>query len=138
MSVLRRLLLEHRLLCGWLIAAALLMKAVLPAGFMPMQSGDTIVLGFCSGYGPTPMAMSMPMAMPMKEHPSAPDEHQPKAEMPCAFAGLAMAGLPAVDPMLLALAIAFVLERATRTATILPRIVRVYLRPPLRGPPSAA
>jgi hypothetical protein len=132
--VLRRLLLEHRLLCGCIIAAALLMKAVLPTGFMPMQRGGTVVLGFCSGYGPTPMAM----AMPMKEHPSSPDEHQPKAEMPCAFAGLAMPGLAAVDPTLLALAIAFVLQRAIRTATILPAIVRLYLRPPLRGPPRAA
>ena len=136
MSVLRRLLLEHRLLCGCVIAAALLMKAVLPAGFMPMQSGGTIVLGFCSGYGPKSMAM--PMAIPMKEDRSSPDEHQPKTEMPCAFSGLAMPGLAAVDPALLALAIAFVLERAIRTATILPRIVRVYLRPPLRGPPRAA
>lgn len=135
-SALRRLLLEHRLLCGCLIAAALLMKAVLPAGFMPMQSGGTVVLGFCSGYGPKPMAM--PMAMPMKEDRSSPDEHQPRAEMPCAFGGLAMPGLAAVDPTLLALAIAFVLERAVRTATILPTIVRVYLRPPLRGPPRAA
>jgi hypothetical protein len=49
-----------------------------------------------------------------------------------------MPGLAAVDPALLALAIAFVLERAIRTATILPTIVRVYLRPPLRGPPRAA
>jgi len=112
------------------------MKAVLPAGFMPMQSGGTIVLGFCSGYGPKSMAM--PMAIPMKEDRSSPDEHQPKTEMPCAFSGLAMPGLAAVDPALLALAIAFVLERAIRTATILPRIVRVYLRPPLRGPPRAA
>jgi hypothetical protein len=133
-SVLRRLLLEHRLLCGCLIAAALLMKAVLPAGFMPMQSGGTIVLGFCSGYGPKTMAVSIPM----KDDRSSPDEHQPKTGMPCAFSGLAMPGLAAVDPALLALAIAFVLERAIRTATILPRIVRVYLRPPLRGPPLAA
>nr|WP_315382831.1 hypothetical protein [uncultured Sphingomonas sp.] len=139
-SVLRRLLLEHRLLCGCLIAAALLMKAVLPAGFMPMQSGGTIVLGFCSGYGPMPMATPTPMSMSlsMKEHRSSPDEHQPKTEMPCAFGGLAMPGIAAVDPTLLALAIAFVVERAIRTATVLPTIARVYLRPPLRGPPLAA
>ncbi|WP_010545685.1 DUF2946 family protein [Sphingomonas elodea] len=133
MTALRRLLFDHRLLCGWLIAAALLMKAVLPAGFMPMASGGTIVLGFCSGYGPQKMAVTLPA----RGDGSDPAEHQ-KSEMPCAFAGLGMAGLAAVDPVLLVLAIAFVLALAIRTATAIPAVARVYLRPPLRGPPHHA
>ncbi|WP_066718713.1 DUF2946 family protein [Sphingomonas pituitosa] len=134
MFALRRLLLEHRLLCGWLIAAALLMKAVLPAGFMPVHAGGTLVLGFCSGYGPKTIAVGIPE----REDRSSPDEHRAAGEMPCAFAGLAMPGLAAVDPALLVLAIAFVLERAIRTAAAILTIARVYLRPPLRGPPRAA
>lgn len=134
MFALRRLLLEHRLLCGWLIAAALLMKAVLPAGFMPMHAGGTLVLGFCSGYGPQTIVVTIPD----REGRTAPDEHRAVGEMPCAFAGLAMPGLAAADPVLLLLAIAFVLERAIRTAAAIPTIARIYLRPPLRGPPSAA
>ncbi len=134
MFALRRLLLEHRLLCGWLIAAALLMKAVLPAGFMPVQAGGTLVLGFCSGYGPKTIAVTIPE----REDRTSPDEHRSASEMPCAFAGLAMPGLAAVDPVLLVLAIAFVLERAIRTAAAIPTIARVHLRPPLRGPPLTA
>lgn len=134
MFAVRRLLLEHRLLCGWLVAAALLMKAVLPAGFMPMQAGGTLVLGFCSGYGPQTIAVTIPDRVDR----TSPDEHRTPGEMPCAFAGLAMPGVAAVDPALLLLAIAFVLERAIRTAAPIPAIARVYLRPPLRGPPRAA
>jgi hypothetical protein len=131
---LRRLLFEHRLLCGCLIAAALLMKVVVPAGFMPVALRGTLVLGFCSGYGPKTIAVTIPA----REERSSPDEHQQKSEMPCAFAGLSMLGLPAVDPLLLALAIAFLVERAIRTATPIPAITRSYLRPPLRGPPLLA
>jgi hypothetical protein len=58
--------------------------------------------------------------------------------MPCAFAGLSMLGLPAVDPLLLALAIAFLIERAIRTVMAVAPIARAYLRPPLRGPPLPA
>ncbi|WP_333572308.1 DUF2946 family protein [Sphingomonas sp.] len=134
MFALRRLLLEHRLLCGWLIAAALLMKAVLPAGFMPVHAGGTLVLGFCSGYGPKTIAVTIPD----REDRSSSDEHSSGSAMPCAFAGLAMPGVAAVDPALLVLAIAFVLERAIRIAAAIPTIARIYLRPPLRGPPRPA
>lgn len=134
MTALRRLLFTHRLLCGWLIATALLMKLLLPAGFMPVTSGHTLVLGFCSGYGPATLAVTIPAS----DDRTSPDEHRQKGEMPCAFAGLSMPGLAAVDPLLLLLAIAFLLERAIRTAAAIPAIARVYLRPPLRGPPRFA
>lgn len=134
MTRLRRLLFEHRLLCGWLIAAALLMKAVVPAGFMPVASGGTLVLGFCSGYGPQKMVVTIPG----KEDRSGSDEQARKHAMPCAFAGLSMLGLSGVDPVLLVLAIAFVLALAIRTAAAIPPIARVHLRPPLRGPPIFA
>lgn len=134
MTTLRRLLFEHRLLCGWLVAAALLMKAVVPAGFMPVASGNTLVLGFCSGYGPQTMVMTIPG----KEDRSGSDEQERKHAMPCVFSGLSMPGLSGVDPVLLVLAIAFVVALAIRTATAIPTIARVYLRPPLRGPPLFA
>lgn len=132
MTRLRRLLFEHRLLCGWLIAAALLMKALVPAGFMPVASGNTLVLGFCSGYGPQ---MMVAVPIPGKADRSGSDEQAQKHAMPCVFSGLSMPGLSGVDPVLLVLAIVFVVALAIRTATAIPTIARVYLRPPLRGPP---
>lgn len=134
MFVWRRHLLRHRLLCGLLVAAALLMKAAVPAGFMPVAANGTLVLGFCSAYGPATVAVTIPT----RDDGTTPDEHQRKAEMPCAFAGLSMPGLAAVDPLLLALAIAFLLERAIRATTTFPSVPRVHLRPPLRGPPRTA
>lgn len=135
MTALRRLLFQHRRLSGALIAAALVMKALLPAGFMPMASGGTMVLGFCSGYGPKTMAVTIPAR---EDGSGSGGQEHDKHEMPCAFAGLAMPGLAAVDPLLLVLAIAFLLERGLRTALAIPLVQRVYLRPPLRGPPLPA
>ncbi|WP_294331502.1 DUF2946 family protein [uncultured Sphingomonas sp.] len=134
MTALRRLLFEHRLLCGWVIAAALLMKALVPAGFMPVASGNTLVLGFCSGYGPQTMVVTIPG----KADRSGSEEQAQKHAMPCVFSGLSMPGLSGVDPVLLVLAVAFVAALAIRTATAIPVVARVYLRPPLRGPPLPA
>lgn len=134
MTALRRLLFKHRLLCGWLIAAALLMKALVPAGFMPVAAGNTLVLGFCSGYGPQTMVVTIPG----KADRSGSEEQARKHAMPCVFSGLSMPGLSGVDPVLLVLAIAFVAALAIRTATAIPVGARVYLRPPLRGPPLFA
>lgn len=69
-------------------------------------------------------------------HPAGHSDGSHAREMPCAFAGLAAAGLTATDPIQLALLIAFVMAVA-RVPLALPRLhTAPYLRPPLRGPPA--
>jgi len=109
------------------------MKVLVPAGFMPTMSGNTMIIQICSGYGP--MIMAMPM--PGKED-SGKGDRQNKAEMPCAFSGLSAPSLAAADPILLALAILFVMAAAIHVAIPLPASSPAYLRPPLRGPPATA
>lgn len=129
MARLRRLL-DNRALCGALLALALAMKLLVPGGFMPAVSGGTIVIRLCSGTGP------MAMAMPGLADDERGEGHPGKAEQPCAFGGLAAPALGAIDPVLLAVAIAFILALALHP--VAPRIagLAVRLRPPLRGPPA--
>ena len=68
MTALRRLFLRHRALAGWIVAAALLMKMLVPAGYMPAVSGNSMIIQICSGYGPMTMApKTITMPIPGKE-----------------------------------------------------------------------
>ena len=142
----RLFLLQHRALAGALFALALLVKLLVPAGYMPAASGG-IALQLCGGIVPAPAVKPAPGAMQMpgmahhtaaeqKNHDGHDDspEH-PGADMPCAFAGLALPSLAAVDPLLLAIALALIVAAIFRVATT--RAVRrsPHLRPYLRGPP---
>jgi len=142
---LRRLVFDHRMLTAWLIGCALLMKILVPAGFMPVMTNGVMRIAICGGSvaaDPAPAAMPMskmmhaPMsaAMPGMTHDQDKPDHQGR-EMPCAFSGLSMASIAAADPLLLAIALAFVVTLGFRAVPAMARAVPAHLRPPLRGPP---
>ena len=162
---LRRLLLDHRTLALWLALAALAVRLLVPAGFMAGQVDGRVVLQICSGYGPVTtmpvrrhgaMTMSGPMAAPTAGpvaaghaghaatmaggHGADHDDARGHAgtEMPCAYAALAHGAVAAADVVLLELAIAFVMALGFAARPALQLRSRVYLRPPLRGPPLFA
>ncbi len=110
----------------------MMMKVLVPAGFMPTVDHGQIVISICSGTGP----MTMVMAMPGMEHGKPGENQHSKSEQPCAFSGLSAPSLAAADPVLLAIAILFVMALALRP--MVPSVVRQrpHLRPPLRGPPA--
>ncbi len=131
MHRLRRLVLANRPFACAVLALALLMKIVVPSGFMPTISNGHIVVSLCSGMGPTTMVITIPGL----EHKSGGDSHKGKAEQPCAFTGLSAPSLAAADPLLLAAAILFVLALGMRPLALPASTAPPYLRPPLRGPP---
>lgn len=142
MAGFRRLFLDHRTLSAWLIVCALAMKILVPAGFMPVVSGGTVTIQICGGTAPamaTMMAKATVMAeaMPGMMHHQDKGDHQGR-EMPCAFSGLSAPTLAAVDPLLLAIAIAFIVAIGFRRTSTTPVAARAYLRPPLRGPPRVS
>ena len=110
------------------------MRIVVPAGYMPMFSGHSVMIELCSGYGPIEMTMTMPG---MANHPDKKGEHG-KGEMPCGFSGLSTPSLAGADPILLATAIAFIIAAAFRPVPASRVVLPTYLRPPLRGPPITA
>lgn len=136
-----RHLLAQRRLVVLICAATLLLKLLVPAGYMVDSSQGRIATTLCSGAAPAAMTMEMAaLYEAMDEHRKLGDHGKPgdhdKAQMPCAFAGLSAAMTGPVDPIQLAALIAFVM--AAGLAANLPRAPAFppYLRPPLRGPPA--
>lgn len=130
MLVLRRFLLNRPALSALIVACALMLKILVPSGFMLGTEGGMITIEICSGTGP----MKLSMAMPGTDHKQ---DHQGK-EMPCAFSALSAASMAATDAILLAVAIIFILATVLRGSIEAPARVPAYLRPHLRGPPVPA
>ncbi|WP_374945088.1 DUF2946 family protein [Sphingomonas sp.] len=129
MTGLRQYLLCHRALAASLVALALLMKVLVPTGYMLGTSTGSITVELCSGYGPAKMTM------PGMAHHGGDKSDHGKAEQPCAFSGLSAPSLAATDPILLALALAFIIATAFRAPTPVLVQARAFLRPPTTGPP---
>ena len=130
-----RYLLAQRHLAVLLCAATLMLKLLVPTGYMIDNDHGHIAITICSGVTPATATMKMPgMHGGMADHGKSKDHG--KAEMPCAFSGLSAAMTGAIDPIQLTALIAFILAVGL-AATVLPSPSRpAYLRPPLRGPPA--
>ncbi|MCC2981179.1 hypothetical protein [Sphingomonas sp. IC4-52] len=143
-----RLLLAQRHLALLICGAALVLKLLVPTGYMIQADHGRLAIIECSGVvqRPAPVAAAAATHGDMAEHASMHDhakaDHHDQsgdhswAKMPCAFAGLSAAALGAIDPIQLAALIAFVLAIGF-VPVVLPTPARDgYLRPPLRGPPA--
>lgn len=129
-AVLRRFILSHRIAAAALIALALALKLVVPAGFITVPGAGQMMVLVCTEFGPQRVAIDVPGA------PGKPGD-KAKADQPCAFAGLSQAMMAGADPMQLAAALAFVLAIGL-TAIAVPAVPPVrHAWPPLRGPPPA-
>ncbi len=137
MTDLRQLLTRRPALAGLVVALALLLRLVVPAGYMIGETNGTPGLELCGG------VVTAPAAHAMAHHGSGHDhrggsEHG-KTEMPCAFGGLAAPALAGADTFLLAGLIAFLfLAPLVTPAPSALRPAPPHLRPPLRGPPACA
>lgn len=130
-----RHLLAQRHLALFICAATLLLKLLVPTGYMINNDHGRITITICSGTAPRTMTIGMPgMHGDMPDHGKSKDHG--KAEMPCAFSGLSAAMLGSIDPVQLAALIVFILALGL-IATVPPAPSSpAYLRPPLRGPPA--
>jgi hypothetical protein len=133
MTLLRHYLRGRRHLAMAVIMLALLMRLLLPTGFMPDVSAGKITIALCTGHGPAVVEMAMPSGGGHHDHGQT-----AKHDMPCPFASGSTHGLAGVDPILLAIAIAFVMALCLRPVAVARIGDAPYLRPPLRGPPVVA
>ncbi len=142
-----RSLFAQRHLAVLICAAALLLKLLIPAGYMIGQVDGRTAIILCPGSAPVagmaPMAHDAAMAMDhghmvhdRSGHGSGHSDKDHGRDMPCAFAGLTAPGLAATDPIQLALLIAFVMAVGLTMPVLLRPVAAPYLRPPLRGPPA--
>lgn len=116
-----------------LLAAALLLKLVIPAGLMLSSQKQTLTVTICADA--TAQDNARTVAIPIKR--AGGESHDP-AKGSCPYAALSMTGLGAADPVLLAAALAFVLASGFAPRPMRPLRKIAHLRPPLRGPPLAA
>lgn len=113
--------------------ATLLLKLLVPAGYMIDSQDSRLSIVVCSGSDARTMTVEMPGGMP--DHGSS--KGHGKAEMPCAFSGLSAASLGAIDPTQFAALVAFVMAAGIFGRVLLPPSRRAHFRPPLRGPPAS-
>jgi hypothetical protein len=131
MEFLRSRIKDHPRYAALLIIAALLLRVLVPAGFMPDFSSSRFQIVICTGSGPVEMSMDMG-EMKGGKHGSG---HQAQVDQPCGLAAPALAG---ADPIQLALALLFIAAAALFFAPVLHVHRLARLRPPLRGPPANA
>lgn len=130
MQALRSILMRNRGLAMALVALALALRALVPAGYMP---GRTASSSFTVLVCADATGIAAPVTIKVARQ-GAPDGA--KANESCAFAGLGMAALSGADPVLLAAALAFLIVLGFG-ALALPTLRRApRLLPPPCGPPA--
>ena len=136
MTALRTLLLRHRALAILLVAAALCLKALVPAGYMLEARHKVLTVTVCmdsQGH-----SVTRDIVVPMKGSTAGDAARHADAGKACGWSSLAMDALGGADAPLLAAALAFIFALGFAPLAA-PRPRRaVWLRPPLRGPPLTA
>lgn len=132
MEVIRTFFRHRRALAALLVAATLCLKAAVPTGFMIGGDARTITVQICRDASGG--ALPQQMTIPVKQDTG--DAHGKPAKGECPYAALSMASLSGADPVLLALALAFIVALGFAAICLAPPRREYHLRPPLRGPPA--
>ncbi|WP_188768770.1 hypothetical protein [Novosphingobium endophyticum] len=133
MRTLRQFFRDRPALAALLLAAALCLKIVLPAGYMPSAAGSDMVVALCSSMAPE--GQTVTIRIPGK---AGQDDMSGSAKQSCAFAPLAAAVLGSVPPAIVLAALLFVFVAAILGQPLALRPVTARIRPPSQGPPAFA
>lgn len=133
MQRLRASIRDHRHLALLALALAFLVRAALPAGYMVSRDASSVItIAVCSDA--TGAHKTTQLVIPAK--PGEPGKGAKDGS--CAFSAMAKSALGGADPILLALAFAFILVLGLAPSRILPARPVPHTLPPLRGPPALA
>ena len=133
MQRLRTLIRDHRQLALLVLALAFLVRAALPAGYMVSRDASSVItIAVCSDA--TGVHKTTQLVIPAKPGQSG----KGAKDGSCAFSAMAKGALGGVDPILLALAFAFIFVLGLAPSRLLPARPVPHALPPLRGPPALA
>jgi hypothetical protein len=133
MQRLRASIRNHRHLALLVLALAFLVRAALPAGYMVSRDASSVItIAVCSDVSGEHKTTQL--IIPAK--PGAPAKAAKDGS--CAFSAMAKGALGGIDPILLALAFAFILVLGLAPARVPPARPVPHTLPPLRGPPALA
>jgi len=133
MAALRHLFRMRPRLALLLIACALIVRGVMPVGWMPVTGTTGVVIVPCDGSGPA-MAMAMPMRHGARHQDGG--HGDTLGEHPCAFAAVGQVADLAAPPSSPILPVAGVADAVAR----LPLLIGQGLAappPPATGPPTS-
>lgn len=130
MHRLRQFFHDRPALAALLLAVALCLKIVLPAGYMPSASGSDMVVALCSSAS---AAETVTIRIP---HKYGGDQSEGTAKHACAFSPLAAAVLDSIPPAIAIAALLFVFVAAIRWQPLVLRPAGERIRPPSQGPPA--
>jgi hypothetical protein len=137
MGALRTVLRDHRRLAGLLLALAITMKALVPAGFMVGQHATVLTIEICADT--LGAKVTKQIIVPQQGGAHGKVQGDPaKPSGSCPFGVLAMATLTGADVVLLAAALAFILVLGFAPPNVVPSRKFARALPPLRGPPAFA
>ena len=113
-----------------LLAAALCLKILLPAGYMPAPASSEHIIALCSSgvSGAETVTIRIP-------HKGGQDDSG-SAENACAFAPLAAVALDSAPPVIVLAALLFVFVAAILWQPLALRTSSAGIRPPGQGPPA--
>lgn len=131
MDLLRAFFLRHRSLAFAVIALALAMKVLVPAGFMPVVEGKTISVLVCDGHGGE-QSRVIALGAPNGESGMA------KAAKVCPFSVLSAGTLGATDIAIAAALLLFIMASGFLPLALPPLRRASFLTPPSCGPPAHA
>lgn len=136
MARMRTLLHTHARLAMLLVVMALLVKALLPAGYMLAPSNKSFTVTICADGSGEMQTRTVTVPVQNGEHGGKVDHAQ--SGKGCAYSALSIASTAGADVSLLVLALAFILLVGLAPAPQLSVAIPHHLRPPLRGPPAQA
>jgi len=134
MHRLRASIRDHRHLALLVLALAFLVRAALPAGYMVARDASSVItIAVCAdASGGHKVTQVVIPAKPGKA------TSQAAKDGTCAFSAMAKSAIGGADPILLALAFAFILVLGLAPSRALPARPVPHAQPPLRGPPALA
>jgi hypothetical protein len=127
---LRAFVKRHYWLLLLAVLTALALRILVPSGYMIQTAPTRVAVSICTAHGTEMVYLDRGKGIDDQERKDR------DAANRCAFADLAVPGLPGVPPLELALALAFILALWLAVADPLRLAQSTRLRPPLRGPPS--
>ncbi len=136
MNLIRAFLARHRAVAVLLIAAALCMKAVVPAGYMLHMGDRVMTVAICADAQGGQLTRQIVLPGSGKSHEGT--DGSGKADSTCPFSALSFASMSGADPVLLASVLIFILALGFAALDVTRPVRKVRLRPPLRGPPLLA
>lgn len=135
MSTVRALIRDYRALALLLLGCALMVKAVIPQGYMVGGAQQHLTVQLCLD-GIT--HKSILVAIPGKGSDTGDNKSGKSANEHCAFTSLSMGALGGADAPLIALALLFIIAAGFAPLYRVLEGRTGQVRPPLRGPPLTA